>query len=376
MRVQFANQLRGVAAMIVIISHYLGSYFYQKKYISSVIGSNIEEHQPNDFIIVSFLSKHFANVYLGPLGVSIFFLISGFVIMFSLGKMTSSKFIFQRIFRIFPTYWAALIISAFFLLFSFIYWKPINFIERFSPARILSNIFLYHDMAGESSINFVNWTLTIELLFYFVFALVFLITKKEKFIANVLFVLLSLVLLLFFSLRFFNVEIPYYLLTLLLRFKYIPYMCVGYCIYMHFKGVVTLMRCFIYSVMFLFLSYLYLLLEGDNNQLSVLGFNYIYGLVVFLTCYFFRSKFNDNKIMDYFADISYPVYLLHATCGYVIISIMLDNNISIYTSSLVSLLVVIFISHLTHSYIEIPSNKLGKYATSIKQHAPMHGERG
>ncbi|HEN3634123.1 TPA: acyltransferase family protein, partial [Yersinia enterocolitica] len=83
MKIIFANQLRGIAAIMVVMSHYLGSFFYRQDLVSARIGSDsIPINKPwyADFI----LNIPLNSFNFGPLGVSIFFLISGFVILFSL----------------------------------------------------------------------------------------------------------------------------------------------------------------------------------------------------------------------------------------------------------------------------------------------------
>src|SRR5260370_804687 len=47
----------------------------------------------------------------GPLGVALFFLVSGFVIPISLEKVRWKEFLIQRVFRLYPTYWAGLTLT-------------------------------------------------------------------------------------------------------------------------------------------------------------------------------------------------------------------------------------------------------------------------
>lgn len=360
MKVVFANQLRGIAAIMVLLSHYFGTYFFQSHYISSVLGVEPESRNYLDIGLVRILSEHYAGINLGPLGVSVFFLISGFVVMFSLGKLTSAGFIIQRAFRIYPAYWVSLLICFGFASVSAWFFGRESGYVTYGARNIVANVFLYQDAVGAASINFVNWTLTIELIFYAMFSIVFLLGVNDKKVNHILISFMLACMLILFIKRCNHGEYSQILMFFLSRVKYLSFMCIGYCFFLKMKGLIHLTSLLYLILIYLAISLGFLCLEGNDEQVSVLGYNYLYGLIIFSASYMYRYKFKNNKFLDFFSDISYPLYLIHATCGYVLISILSYKGLGIYTSSIISLIVVATISYLMHITIERYSNNFGK----------------
>ena len=84
------DSLRGIAALLVMLSHYTWAYDYH-------FGT---------------LGDHFFQFPYGDFGVQVFFIISGFVIFMSLEKAKSIKeFIIGRFTRLYPTYWFCMVLT-------------------------------------------------------------------------------------------------------------------------------------------------------------------------------------------------------------------------------------------------------------------------
>ena len=103
-RIEFANTLRGYAALCVLVYHY-GFIFWAYRDITA----GLVNAPPLD------ATRYATPVYLhwiaaiqpfdlGAYGVALFFLISGFVIPFTFEKVRGRGFLFGRIMRIYPTY--------------------------------------------------------------------------------------------------------------------------------------------------------------------------------------------------------------------------------------------------------------------------------
>ncbi len=120
----------------------------------------------------------------GKIGVDVFFVISGFVIWHSTVKhhapTDAPRFIFRRLARIYLSYWPALIFAA--IVF---YWnKPHEFDLSNSWSAIT---LLPADIVPNGAIILgVRWTLTYELIFYAVFALLMLLPRRQAMIALLL----------------------------------------------------------------------------------------------------------------------------------------------------------------------------------------------
>jgi peptidoglycan/LPS O-acetylase OafA/YrhL len=108
--------------------------------------------------------------------VPLFFLISGFCIHLSSSKKTHSlkvkEYFFSRIWRLYPVYLIALIISTFI--------AEIASIEEVSLASFTYHFFVLQGFSVSyfNTINLVMWTITLELAFYFAYPLFFLFYRK------------------------------------------------------------------------------------------------------------------------------------------------------------------------------------------------------
>lgn len=105
---------------------------------------------------------HFA---IGRWGVNLFFVVSGFVIYYTLERCrTLGDFAFSRFSRLYPTYWAALILGA---LSCFVFDKPLWL------TGYAINTTMLQRFVGVGDVDMVFWTLSVELMFYVWMGLVF-----------------------------------------------------------------------------------------------------------------------------------------------------------------------------------------------------------
>lgn len=143
-RLGLLDGLRIVAALLVVLYHYTawGHNYW---------GGNAPEMWP-------VLSS--VTVY-GQLGVQLFFLISGFVILMSLQGRNVIQFISSRIGRLYPAYWLAVIAAA---ILCFVIWPHVG--EGRTLGDILPNLTMMQNGFGFQDLDGVYWTLWVELRFY------------------------------------------------------------------------------------------------------------------------------------------------------------------------------------------------------------------
>jgi len=138
-RIQNLDSLRGVAALSVLLYHYTQRF------------GDIFPDLPKPAISLS----------RGFFGVHLFFVISGFVIALTLTKTGHVfNFIRNRFFRLYPTYWVALVIT--FTLVTF--WPLPDRVRNFH--ELLVNVTMIQHWLDVKHIDGVYWTLSLELAFY------------------------------------------------------------------------------------------------------------------------------------------------------------------------------------------------------------------
>lgn len=107
----------------------------------------------------------------GFLGVELFFMISGFVILMTASSGSLRRFAISRIVRLYPAYWACCTIT-FLTILAFGG-------ERFTATfgQFLINMTMFNEFVGVPSIDGVYWSLAVELKFYGLVAFILFIRQ-------------------------------------------------------------------------------------------------------------------------------------------------------------------------------------------------------
>lgn len=103
----------------------------------------------------------------GRIGVACFFLISGFVIPFSLpsGPALILTFAVRRLLRLYPTYWLSIV--------GVVLLSEVLFNRAPNTATVLANMTMLQQFVGIPHVQGLYWTLTLELAFYVMCALLY-----------------------------------------------------------------------------------------------------------------------------------------------------------------------------------------------------------
>jgi peptidoglycan/LPS O-acetylase OafA/YrhL len=143
--------LRFVAALSVVFYHY------------TYRGYAADNFTPIPFLGLGRITRY------GYLGVELFFLISGYVVLLSALGKTVRQFFLSRVTRLYPAFWVACTIT---FVVKFIWGSglPSTYLQA-SPGQYIYNLTMLHEFFGIPAIDAVYWSLTVEIGFYFIVAL-------------------------------------------------------------------------------------------------------------------------------------------------------------------------------------------------------------
>jgi peptidoglycan/LPS O-acetylase OafA/YrhL len=305
----------------------------------------------------------FFKVILNFPGVTMFFVMSGFLISASLERNNDLVTYFKnRAFRIFPALWTCIILTVIVIAvvtdISFLNWKAVPWFFAQFVGLIYTPEFLKN--FGFGSYNGSLWTIPLELQFYVVLPVLYFITIKLSPNKTVRTVTIAIICLLFCLVTYY-VKVRYDADNFsfnntpkLLRYSFIPN------IYLFFFGVL-LQRLQIYKSdwiygkgLFWLAGYLvvsYLIPTSNTTyifKLLCLGVTTISMAYTFPT--FSNKLFKGN-------DVSYGVYIYHGLVLGVVVEYKLFNN-PVYI--VVILVVTILLASLSWIFIEKPFLKRKK----------------
>lgn len=143
-RINVLDGLRGIAVLMVLVQHLIEKF-------------PILQTSPDNAF--AYVLQNYLNF--GRVGVIVFFLISGYLIPFTLreGPRAATSFWVSRFFRLYPLYWVSLGLA----LFTFTIW-PAPY--EYSTLDALFNVTMLQTAVGSPNVLEPYWTLFIELIFY------------------------------------------------------------------------------------------------------------------------------------------------------------------------------------------------------------------
>ncbi|SDC06977.1 Peptidoglycan/LPS O-acetylase OafA/YrhL, contains acyltransferase and SGNH-hydrolase domains [Geodermatophilus telluris] len=202
-RLRALDGLRFLAAAAVVVFHYTGRD-------NPGWGQDVHEVFPT-------LSR--LTVY-GGFGPYLFFMISGFVVLMSAWGRSSTSFIASRVGRLYPAYWAAVVLVAAVLWIAPVVpvWSDLG-----APGVAL-NLTMFQSAFGVGHVDGVFWTLWVELKFYVLLALVGLggFTRGRLLLLCLAWPLLGAM----------GAQAGSSLVTALLEPNYAPFFCIGILLYL------------------------------------------------------------------------------------------------------------------------------------------------
>ncbi len=339
-----------------------------------VFFSHIQFIEADDVILTKLYKSIF---YEGYLGVSFFFMLSGFILSFAYkNKLTQYKisykeFLIARIARIYPLHLFTLLIAI-----------PLSLSGFFTSqvlwiGKLIINMFLLQSFIPSSSIffsfNSPSWSISNEMFFYILFPFLISIYFKNKrtVYLSLLFLLLipigiffspeNLIHRLFYINPFFR--IADFILGVLLYNLYESKILENY-----FKSRFKATMLEFSSVGLLFLFFIFHDFIPQGYRYSVY---YWIPMIIIIFSYQsgYLSEILSNRVLIILGEISFSFYLIHQLVIRYILIIntkysLINNN---YLLILVIFVVTLIASYLSYKYIELPSNKYirSKYKKNI-----------
>ncbi|OGU60062.1 MAG: hypothetical protein A2X64_07655 [Ignavibacteria bacterium GWF2_33_9] len=321
------------------------------------------KNNPYNSIFVEHLIHH------GKLGVQLFFLISGFILCYVADNshFTKTTFFLKRFFRLAPIYYLILLIC-FLIGFN----ENLGNEYRIRPLN-LDNLAIHltflHGLFPSylRSIFSVCWSLTPEVIFYFIFPFLYKLDSKKLLVLFIISAILSKHSLFISNLLFDKDPISIETWARCSPVGNMFLFIFGILVYKNekfFKNIKIQIFSFLCLIIFLIPS-----LNNSNffitKILNYLFFDLYFSLILisFPFLIYNSSKILslllDNRIISFLGKISYSAFFIHFAIIQTFIFYNIKFNYSIGLITVLSLTVII--SYLTYNFIEKPGIKLGNY---------------
>jgi peptidoglycan/LPS O-acetylase OafA/YrhL len=325
-RIQFLDGLRGIAILLVVIYHTYSNAW-------------------KDMLPFYAPTFEFPPVKFGDLGVPLFFIISGFVIVMTLEKCRSlSEFMFKRWLRLFP----AMLIATILILVT----APVFTARPLGDVKLLDSLpgltfishFFYKTVIGPEVSVLENgfWSLFVEVKFYLLAGwLYFLIGQKRMIMA------LSAMFMSYVMFGFIKPQLTPELAGMIAA----TLDCLDYEYYGWFAAGALFYRFYNSKDLFTFIAAVFLALLsartwGGLMSQTMLAFMVLIAIFSGAMLSENIQKLLSNKVLTFFGFISYPLYLIHE-CATISTIVQLHeqfSQVNVYVLSIVPLAACIFIS--------------------------------
>lgn len=289
-----------------------------------------------------------ANLYLaeffkyGYLGVEFFFVISGYVICRSTSGKTPGEFLVSRFVRLYPAFWAGVAVTA---TFAFFLGGDKMSVSLY---QVLANLTMFPGYVGVPYVDGVYWTLELELAFYCLIFFIIVFGSPK-------------------AVDHFTLVWPIILILAFLANKwYWPYLG-GYYYFFSAGCLFALIERTGYRlpniVSLVVITYLCISFSAGKAETLSTSKGLVYsattiGLLVAVMFIFF-AMLNFSKIASlrlpgskYMGSVTYPLYLIHAHVGYMLIS-ALNSYISTLWAYVIAVFTVFVLASLINMWVEV-----------------------
>ncbi|WP_137918855.1 acyltransferase [Hydrogenophaga sp. 2FB] len=300
--------LRGLAALAVVMFH----YFYK--------GPKEGWVQENQHPILETVASY------GYLGVHLFFMISGYVIMMTAQNSSLRRFVASRVARLIPAFWICMTLTVIIELL-----VPSSPFKPASWAQYVANLTMLPKAFGQEPIDGAYWSLAVEINFYAWIALIIAVGQLKR---------IETFLVLWLGLSLVNFLRPMYPVEVFTSAHWAPLFSAGAFFFLvRHSGWTPLRRFGMFAALVLACLYAWretgpvadvaqLMRFGKGpHHLIVQGIMVLYFLL-FAAVTMGWIRMENSKWGDLSGRLTYPLYLVHQNAGYAVLGVMTATGVA------------------------------------------------
>lgn len=319
-RFKALDGLRGLAVLAVVVYHF---------------GAPFNTYYPSD-------APAPYSFTLGELGVQLFFIISGFVILMSAahGK-TAKSFVISRCTRLYPAYWFAVIFSACLIAGVGVETRQVT------VAQVLINLTMFQRFMLVENVDQVYWTLAVEMQFYLLM-LVCIVVSKGRLRYDYLMKLgavwsgVGCALMALYP-GDSSTGVAKMVVWAVLA-QHAAFFCFGMAMYVYFNTRIFTRYIPFFAVIAVVNTYL---AHGRAHALGVLALIALFFVVV----QYRNISFLDRGPLQFLGRISYSLYLVHTVLGLGIIHLT-QGSLGVWGSRVLAVSVVVAMAYVSYRVLE------------------------
>jgi peptidoglycan/LPS O-acetylase OafA/YrhL len=337
-RMAFIDVGRGIAAGTVLLTH-----------------ASFAQHP-----LISHGMEYWFNP--GVFGVTLFFLISGFIIPASIEHGGLRRFWIARFFRLFPLYWLSIVLAVFLMALG----AHIN-AHQFSAREILLNCTMLQEYLKVPHLLGLYWTLGLEMAFYLICSAMFA-TGLYRHTVSITWIIAIGLILIDLACIALHRSLPFGRIQLLIA------AFVGTALYRVATGSVPLRSLLplgaVLAISLTAAAWLrFSLYPGPSIQAHFFSFgcilsSWLSAYALFFALFVKRSRCFPAPLI-WLGTVSYSVYLLHP-----LVLSLLPPGLPLVASSCAVILITVALAHYSYVFIEKPCIALGRNLMSWTPRPP------
>ena len=375
-RIVFLDHLRGLACLMVVFGHvYLMGINDPRTvgvWLPFLDGPIFGPDSPglNPFNRMSTWLVLEAGITFGGLGVAIFFLISGYIILRTVDRESPVRFLVRRAFRIYPM---ALVVAAGVAIVTAWLVSRAGGASPHSVGSVLATGFALPGIVGTFSTIPVIWSLQIEVFFYITMAVLAAVLPRIEVrhlaVVAAVFVAASTVT----QLPAVRASVQGKPMGAMVTLGYCAFhscfLFIGSALYRaeqagfsrrSVRDVLLMLGIFAIAVG-LSLDW------GDFASTGAAVQSLVAAVAIFVAGMLHGMRSRAIRWFTFFGDVSYPLYLLHIPAAWVLMFLFSRLGVGMNTATIASLAIVVALSWVLHKAIEMPVHNFGRALTRARE---------